>query len=78
MSVPSTPALTPPEVSCLAAVARGLARPEVAAELNYTLNTVKTHLRHAYHKLGATDRDDAIAKATALGVLPEEQRCSTP
>lgn len=55
-------------------MARGLTRPEVAADLNYTPNTVKPHLRHAYRKLSATDRDDAIATESALGALPEEQR----
>lgn len=73
-TVSPTRELTTPEVNCLVAISRGLTRPEVAAELDYTLNTVKTHLRHAYHKLGATDRDDAIAKATTHGVLPAERR----
>ena len=61
--------LTPQEVQCLAAIARGLTRSEAADELHYSLNTVKTHLRHAYAKLGARDRDAAVAKAQLLGLL---------
>jgi ATP/maltotriose-dependent transcriptional regulator MalT len=30
---------------------------------------VKTHLRHAYMKLGVTSRSSALKRATSLGVL---------
>jgi LuxR family transcriptional regulator, maltose regulon positive regulatory protein len=38
----------------------------IAGDLNITKNTMKTHLRHLYKKLGATDRHDAVAKGKAL------------
>jgi LuxR family maltose regulon positive regulatory protein len=42
---------------------------EMAAELHLSLNTVKTHLRRAYMKLGATSRSSAVKRATSLGIL---------
>jgi LuxR family maltose regulon positive regulatory protein len=38
----------------------------IAGDLNITKNTMKTHLRHLYKKLGAIDRHDAVAKGKAL------------
>jgi LuxR family maltose regulon positive regulatory protein len=34
-----------------------------------SLNTVKTHLKHIYRKLGATSRTEAIERAGRLGLL---------
>jgi LuxR family maltose regulon positive regulatory protein len=42
---------------------------EIAADLHLSLNTVKTHLRHAYMKLGVTSRSSAVKRATSLGIL---------
>ena len=42
---------------------------DIAAELNITLNTLKTHLASIYRKLGVTDRDDAATRATETGLL---------
>ena len=42
---------------------------EIAADLYLSLNTVKTHLRHAYMKLGVTSRSSAVKRATSLGIL---------
>jgi len=33
------------------------------------VNTVKTHQRHLYQKLGARTRTEAVAKARDLGLL---------
>ena len=33
------------------------------------MNTVKTHTRELYRKLGVTSRADAVARAEALGLL---------
>ena len=42
---------------------------QMAATLCVSRNTVKTHLRSVYQKLGATSRADAIERAVNLGLL---------
>ncbi len=46
-----------------------LKAPEIAAELIVSPNTVRTHIRHIYAKLGAHDRDAAVARARELGLI---------
>ena len=48
---------------------RALAAPEIAEELSLSLNTVKTHMRNLYAKLGTHRRAEAVARARALGLL---------
>ncbi len=47
-----------------------LTNAEIGAEVFVSLNTVKTHLRSIYRKLGANGRADAVEKARRLGLLP--------
>src|SRR5437868_2170506 len=53
-------------------VARYLPTPlssaEIAGRLYISLNTLKTHLRTIYGKLGATNRREAIQRAEELGI----------
>jgi LuxR family maltose regulon positive regulatory protein len=42
---------------------------EIGAELFVSLNTIKTHTRNIYLKLGAGGRDEAVARARELGLL---------
>ena len=46
-----------------------LSAPEIARELSVSVNTVRTHMRHLFAKLGAHSRTDAVARAQALGLL---------
>lgn len=62
--------LTPRELEVLALVAAGSSNVEVAARLVVSVATVKTHLAHAYDKLGARNRTEAVATARAKGILP--------
>jgi LuxR family maltose regulon positive regulatory protein len=61
--------LTAAELRVLQKLAERLTYAEMASELYLSLNTVKTHLRRAYIKLGATSRSSAIKRATVLGIL---------
>ena len=42
---------------------------EIASELYLSINTVKTHLRHVYRKLGVSRRRDAVERARQLSLL---------
>jgi LuxR family transcriptional regulator, maltose regulon positive regulatory protein len=61
--------LTTAEIRVLEKLSERLTYTEIAADLHLSLNTVKTHLRHAYMKLGVTSRSSAVKRATSLGVL---------
>ena len=44
---------------------------EIADSLNVSINTVRTHIRHIYAKLGVNKRENAVARAHALGLNAE-------
>jgi len=51
-----------------------LRTPEIAAELFVSTNTVRTHLRHIYAKLGVHGRAEAVDRARQLGLLAPSHR----
>jgi LuxR family maltose regulon positive regulatory protein len=56
-----------------------LRAPEIAAELFVSTNTIRTHQRHIYAKLGAHGRGEAVARARELGLLaPTARALSRP
>jgi LuxR family maltose regulon positive regulatory protein len=57
------------ELAVLRGLAAGLSRRDIGIKLYISLNTVKTHTRGLYRKLGATSRAEAVARAEALGLL---------
>lgn len=61
-------ALSERERLVLVYVERRLTVAQIAAELFISPNTVKTHLRRLYRKLGVATRDEAIRKARSLGL----------
>ena len=61
--------LTERERDVLNRAAHMLSTEEIAAELYVSANTVKTHLKSAYRKLGATRRSQAVHRAQDLGLL---------
>jgi LuxR family transcriptional regulator, maltose regulon positive regulatory protein len=61
--------LTAAEIRVLEKLAERLSYTDIASELYLSPNTVKTHLRHTYMKLGATSRSSAIKRANSLGIL---------
>ena len=57
------------EIQVLRYLPTNLTGPEIAGELYVSLNTVRTHLRHLYGKLGTHRRAEAVARARVLGLL---------
>jgi len=60
------------ELEVLHLIAEGLSRQEIAAKLVLSLNTVKTHTRNIYGKLGVNNQMQAVRKARVLGLLVNE------
>jgi LuxR family maltose regulon positive regulatory protein len=69
----NTPALIEPltarEYDILVLLSQRLSNKEIAQKLNITTDTVKRHTYNIYQKLAVNRRADAIARATALGIL---------
>jgi LuxR family maltose regulon positive regulatory protein len=63
---------SPSELAVLRLLATELTQREIGAELYLSLNTVKTHTRGIYRKLGASAREDAVARAEALGLIERD------
>ena len=61
--------LSETEIRVLRYLPTNLSTPEIANELFVSPNTVKTHIRHLYAKLGAHRRGEAVARARTLGLL---------
>jgi LuxR family maltose regulon positive regulatory protein len=61
--------LTQSEARVLRYLPTHLYATEIAGELGLSVNTVKTHLRHLYQKLGAHSRREAVERARAFGLL---------
>jgi len=62
--------LTRREREVLALLAERLSGPEIAERLTLGRNSVKTHIKHLYAKLGANSKRQAVARARELGLLP--------
>jgi LuxR family maltose regulon positive regulatory protein len=61
--------LSPSELRVLRYLPTNLSRPEIAGELSVSVNTVNTHVRRIYAKLGADDRSAAVHHARKLQLL---------
>lgn len=66
---PSDRGLSSREVEVLNCLAQGLTTSEIAAELFISDNTVKTHIRHIFEKVEASNRAEAVSKAAQLGLI---------
>lgn len=67
--------LTDREQEVLAALSEGLRNREIGDKLHISVDTVKTHLRHAFRKLNVTSRTQALIEWQKL---QEAQRLSRP
>jgi len=57
------------ELQVLRLLRGDLAGPEIANELVVSLNTVRTHTKNIYAKLGVTSRREAVRRAEELGLF---------
>ena len=64
--------LSPSELRVLRYPPTNLTRPEIANALSISLNTVNSHVRRIYAKLGATDRSTAVRRSRELRLLSPE------
>jgi ATP/maltotriose-dependent transcriptional regulator MalT len=71
-------AASPGEIRVLRYLQTNLSAREIADELYLSVNTVKTHQRHLYHKLGVHSRTQAVERARALGLLAPPPRGRRP
>lgn len=70
LRAPDQEALSDRELEVLTLIARGETNRGAAARLFISEATVKTHLLHAYAKLGVADRAAAVAVGYERGLLP--------
>jgi two-component system, NarL family, nitrate/nitrite response regulator NarL len=63
------PLLSPREIQVLRLAAEGQSAADMAAELNLTVATIKSHLQRIYEKLEVSDRAAAVASAMRRGLL---------
>jgi len=66
-------ALTEAELRVLRLLPTHLSVPAIAGRLYVSPNTVKTHVRAVYRKLDASSRAEAVAHASAAGLLDDAQ-----
>ena len=68
--------LEPPseaELAVLRLLATDMTMREIGEHLFLSPNTIRSHRRALYHKLGVHSRAEAVARATALGLLEQAQ-----
>jgi LuxR family transcriptional regulator, maltose regulon positive regulatory protein len=74
----SSPRLAEPlsqsEIRVLRYLPTNLSAREIARELSVSLNTIRTHMRHIFAKLGVHRRSEAVTRARALGLLAPSPR----
>lgn len=57
------------EMEVLECLSQGKTTTQIAGELFISENTVKTHVRHILEKLEASNRAEAVSKATQMGLI---------
>jgi LuxR family transcriptional regulator, maltose regulon positive regulatory protein len=65
--------LSEAELTVLRLLASDLSNRQIGERLFLSPNTIRSHARALYHKLGVHSRTDAIARATTLGLLEQTQ-----
>jgi LuxR family maltose regulon positive regulatory protein len=73
-----SPELSPGELRVLRYLPTNLTRPEIAQELRVSVNTVGTHIRNVYAKLGVRDRSGAVQRARQLRLVSNRISPTSP
>jgi LuxR family maltose regulon positive regulatory protein len=68
-TAPGASALTAAELRLLPMLSTHLSFPQIAAELFLSRNTIKSEAMSLYRKLGASSRNQAVARSRELGLL---------
>jgi LuxR family maltose regulon positive regulatory protein len=70
--------LSPSELRVLRYLPTNMTRHEIASELYVSINTVNTHIRNIYSKLGARDRSSAVERAREMRLLSAGRLRTSP
>jgi DNA-binding NarL/FixJ family response regulator len=70
--------LTPRELEVLTLITQGLSNDEIAAQLFLAVNTLKSHIRATYERIGVGTRAQAVAWAIQNGIAPAPPRRRRP
>jgi DNA-binding NarL/FixJ family response regulator len=68
-TVPSDLGISPRELEVLHGISRGLSNRELSRQLDLSENTVKSHVRRLFSRLGVHERAHAVARAYRLGLF---------
>ena len=66
----AVPELSARELQVLRGMALGMSNRKIGADLHLTEDTVKTHARRMFRKLGVVDRAHAVYAGCRIGLLP--------
>lgn len=74
LTAPKSPEiyLTERELEVLSAAARGWTNKQIGLRLRISDRTVQVHLQAIYHKLGASNRTEAVTRALSLGLIKQD------
>jgi DNA-binding NarL/FixJ family response regulator len=67
------PLLSDRELEVLECMMDGMTTQQIASRLFISDNTVKTHVRHIFEKLGVSNRAEAVGKAMQMGVIKKKE-----
>ncbi len=70
--------LTPRELEVVGFIAAGLTNLEIAATLSLSVNSIKSYIRSAYRKIGASSRSQAVMWAVRHGIVRQPIRRRDP
>ena len=60
------------EIEVLECLSKGMTTVQIAARLYVSENTVKTHIGHILEKLDASNRAEAVSKASQMGLIRQD------